>query len=364
MMKKIGILTFQRTVNYGAQFQNYALQEYLKKNNNCIVEVIDYQNEKINETEIPSSLFKKKSIKEFIKYFKCNKYHVAKWNKFEQFREEHIKYSEPCDKKGIIDISKLYDGIIVGSDQIWNTDITGEDYTYYLDFENNNNKKFSYAASFGFSEIPSKNAEKIKYLLEQFKEINLREKSALNMISDIDAKKDSVLDPTFLLTKDEWISKMKLKKDNSKNYIFVYMIDETEEIIEKIHQIADREKIEIIHIRDGFRDLKNINSIRDASPQDFLRLLYNAKYTVVGSFHGLCLSLIFEKDFYYVLNKKYNRNSRLVDLLNILKLEDRKDFSKNYKINYTNTNNILNKDIKKSKRILDGIVKEINEKEK
>ena len=66
MKKKIGILTFQRTANYGAQLQNYALQDYLQNKNDCEVEVIDYQNKRINQTEKPTSFFKKKGLKELL----------------------------------------------------------------------------------------------------------------------------------------------------------------------------------------------------------------------------------------------------------------------------------------------------------
>ena len=356
MQNKIGILTFQRTGNYGAQFQNYALQEYIKKFNNNI-EVIDYQNAKVNSVEKPSSIFKQRNIKDIIKYFKCNKYHVAKWNKFEDFRSKYISYSKICDKKNIREICEQYDGIIVGSDQIWNIDITGEDFTYYLDFELNNEKKYSYAASFGFSELPIKYKDTIISLISNFKYI-----SALQMISTIEKEKEAVLDPTFLLSKDEWITKMELKKENKKDYIFVYMIDENEKNLDKIYKLAQREDLEIIHIRDGFRDIKNINSKRDASPQEFLNLLYNAKYTVIGSFHGLCLSLIFEKNFYYILNNKYNRNSRLIDLVDIVDLKNRNDFSQKSNINYEKVNSILETKINKSKEILNSMVDEINEK--
>ena len=155
---------------------------------------------------------------------------------------------------------------------------------------------------------------------------------------------------------------MKLQKKREKDYIFVYMIDENVENLTRIYELANREKLDIIHVRDGFRELKNIKSVRDASPIEFLNLLYNAKYTVVGSFHGLCLSIIFEKDFYYVLNNKYNRNSRLIDLVNIVGLQNREDFSNKNRINYKEVHKKIEKEIDKSKQILNDMEKKINEK--
>lgn len=361
-MSKIGILTFQQTVNYGAQFQNYALQEYIKSKQEQI-ETINYQNDSIIAVEKPSSIFRQKSLKRAIKFIKCHKYHESKWDKFEAFRKKYIYLTEPCVKRSIAKTCSEFDGIIVGSDQVWNTDITNNDYTYYLDFEKDNSKKYSYAASFGYSELPNKNKQSILSYLRQFQSINLREKSALNIIKSIDCNKNAVLDPTFLLDKEEWITKLGLKKDNGRKYIFVYMVDETKENLEKIYELAKKENLEIVHIRDGFKELKNIQSIRDASPQEFLNLLYNAKYTVVGSFHGLCLSLIFNKNFYYVLNNTHNRNSRLIDLLDIVNLLDRNNF-KPKEIDYNVVNKKLEKNINDSKRILNSIIDSIEHESK
>ena len=47
MKKKIGILTFQQCINYGAILQTYALQHLLNENG-YNAEVIDYRNSVFN----------------------------------------------------------------------------------------------------------------------------------------------------------------------------------------------------------------------------------------------------------------------------------------------------------------------------
>ena len=355
-MTKIGILTFQRTVNYGAQFQNFALSEYIK-GRNVEAEVIDYHNEAIDSVEKPAPFYKKKGIKAALKAIRYGKKQREKWNKFEAFRSSHLNYSAPCNKNTIESICEAYDGIVVGSDQIWNTDITNSDYVYFLDFLKEDDKKYSYAASFGYSELPANEKKTILSLIKKFKSITLREKSAMKMLDTISKEKTCVVDPTFLLDKEEWTSKLNLKKNKrQKKYIFVYMVDENKENLEKIYELAEREQLDIIHIRDGFKNLKNIQSVRDASPEEFLNLLYGAEYVVVGSFHGLCLSLIFEKQFYYFLNKTHNRNSRLIDLLDSVGLTDRSNFMNDERIDYAEVRKTLNDNIVKSKKILDDII--------
>ena len=69
---KIGILTFQRTVNYGSNMKSYALQKYLNKlGADC--ETIDYTNEAIDKIERPIDLKSQKSIKGFAKYLLLHK---------------------------------------------------------------------------------------------------------------------------------------------------------------------------------------------------------------------------------------------------------------------------------------------------
>ena len=53
-MKKIGILTFHRSINYGAYMQCFSLAHYLeKKLPHCKVEVIDYESRIMHEHYLP-----------------------------------------------------------------------------------------------------------------------------------------------------------------------------------------------------------------------------------------------------------------------------------------------------------------------
>ena len=59
----------------------------------------------------------------------------------------------------------------------------------------------------------------------------------------------------------------------------------------------------------------------DASPEEWLRLVHNAKYVVTNSFHGTAFSIIYRKDFYLELPKF--APSRLINITSILGLSDR-----------------------------------------
>ena len=144
---KIGILTFHRVINYGAQLQAYALQNFLRINNHNAF-IVDYW---------PS--YRKNSLKYFSwKYFMSMGY-GQKWlylrsqlaffsnrkrlRNTKKFVETHMLLS---------DINK-YDTLICGSDQIWRkikfSPFYDFDATYFGQGQYNGTRVISYAASMG-----------------------------------------------------------------------------------------------------------------------------------------------------------------------------------------------------------------------
>lgn len=361
-MKKIGILTFQRTTNYGAQYQNYALQEYLKKYKDLDVSVIDYDNNTVNGIERKLKLNDQRNIKDIVKYLKNGRKKIEKWNRFESFRKEHINMSDFFDKSNINLSRDKYDYYLVGSDQVWNPYITGNDFNYFLSFENNKDKKYSYAASFGNYDYSIEIKESMKKYLSDFKRIAVREESAVDFLKSINVNESTaVIDPTFLLTQNEWNNSLKLC-DSDNKYILVYMIDDSSKNIKKIKELAKNEKLKIIYINNDFFNVVGVKNIRDCSPIQFLNYLKMSKYVITGSFHAICMSLIMQKDFYYILNKKLKRNSRIIDLMNDLNISghDITDtlINTNKKLNYDKINDLLNKKISYSKNILNEYYRE------
>lgn len=366
-MKKIGILTFQDTLNYGAQLQNFALQEYLKKIlKKCEIYVINYKNEQIDSIEKKINLYDQKKIKDFIKFVKNGKSKKKKWAEFEKFREKYINLTQTYTINNIKNIENKMDYFVAGSDQIWNTDITGNDYTYFLDFVQDKEKKHSYAASIGKLHYSNEQKDKIYKLLKNFKNITVRENSANKELTFIGIKDvNTVMDPTFLLSKEEWIKNLNLKKNKSE-YIFVYMIDEVSRNFKKIKRFADKNKLDIIYINNNFFNIRKVVNDRKASPIDFLNYIYNAKYIITGSFHAICFSLIFNKDFYYIYNKKNGRNSRIEDLMKLLKISDDSNITDTENINkvnieYSTVVKLMNEEINSSKNIIKDITKNWSE---
>ena len=107
------------------------------------------------------------------------------------------------NKENISLANNVYNSFITGSDQVWNIELCNDE-NYYLPFVKNN-KKISYAASFGNVEIIKKYSKLIENNLKSYDLVTVREKSAVTELKkyyDIDSK--NVLDPTFLLDASDW----------------------------------------------------------------------------------------------------------------------------------------------------------------
>lgn len=116
---KVAILTYHYAMNYGAEFQTYALQEYLNSLPEIDAYVLDYRG--IRPMDL-SLFFRPRSIvKHPIASYK--EYPVIKelFGKFVQFRSRYFNIQDKdVKRKDLKSISDKYDLFIVGSDQVWN----------------------------------------------------------------------------------------------------------------------------------------------------------------------------------------------------------------------------------------------------
>lgn len=358
--KKIGVLTFHKTTNYGAELQKYALQKTLK-NNGFYSEVIDYKCDAVEKRELTMDIIKiikERKLKDIIKCIVRSDSQFIRSNKFKNFANEFVYTSvDSYDKSNIKETNDKYADFIVGSDQVWNMTLTGTDYTYLLDFVDDNTKKKSYAASFGYKEIPEQYIDKNKELLNQFEVLNVREKQGKDILAKITDKNVNItIDPTLLMSEEEWNCLLEKYIPYKKDYIFVYLPEYSKEVFSNIRKLAKKEKCKIIYIHGSLRDEIGMKNLRTASPIDFLGLIKNSKYVITGSFHAICFSLIFKKEFFYTMAPFKKNNSRVENLLKMVELENRSIkncMDENIeKINYEKVSKIIAKERNESKEIL------------
>ena len=219
-MKKIGVLTIINVNNYGAELQAFALVKKLEKIgfDAEIINYLFYKNPRYKKTSISKPIKNIKTVdylKEIIypyynsiksiPYFKSKKVRDQKFLKFHQcytkMSEEYRSLNELYKKY------KDYDVYLVGSDQVWNPNSKTNLEPYLLSFVKENKIKASYASSFGVNEIDHKYHQFYNNFLKRFQQISVREKSGIDVLKSITKRKDVdwVLDPTFLLSKSDWL---------------------------------------------------------------------------------------------------------------------------------------------------------------
>lgn len=365
---KIGIITYHTTSNFGAVLQSYALQKAIEQNLNCECEVIDYRSNYLNNLYKVKKITEINSLKEFIKWIIMHKHTEKTIMNFAKFREESLKQSRNSYTRENIDqTNSIYDVFITGSDQVWNTNLNNNDTTYFLDFVDYQKIKISYAASFGSKNCSQFVDKNLSTLLKDYQIISVRENEAKELVKKKIKQNtvELVLDPTLLLSQESWdqiINKRLIKED----YIVVYKIADTPTMIDFARKLAKKEKCKVICLHNSYQRFMGIKSIVDASPYEFLNYIKYAKYVVTSSFHGICFSLIFRKNFYFELdNRKENNNSRIESLINILKLNNRKIIAGKCEdkdaIDYQIVSKKLNQEIEKSLQII-GKIGELYEK--
>lgn len=374
---KIGIVTFVKADNYGAELQAYALQEKLNKMG-YDAEVLDLEKEQGVMSSSKRNIYI--SLKNRIRYYGfwrgCNKFIQAiletlserqayknnqeqikaKHRVFEQFFEKKIKHSPEYIKLDDLANKNLpYDIYIAGSDQIWNYMQTNRLDIFFLKFANRfNARKISYAASFSVPSIPKDLENVYKPLIENLDAISVRENNALEIVSKLSRKNAvQVLDPTLLLNKSEWVNDVAKPNylSSLNKVVVIYTLSGSKYIYELAKGISKKLDADVVNIKNGFSRVKGddgIIHIMDAGPQEFISLLNKAVYIITDSFHGTAFSINFNIPFTTLLNPVSNINSRALSLLEMCKLTSRmiyddgnNAFPKTLTVDFTEANDIL-----------------------
>lgn len=320
-MMKVGIMTFQETNNYGAILQNYALQKALQKLG-AEAETIDYKSEYIAKPYRLSHL-KRKGLFGYgfgLVGYICYAFRGKNNKKF----RKNISYSKPVCYEELKSLNGTYDKFIAGSDQVWNYNLTGHDDAYCLNFVDDCSKKCSYAASLGVKEVSEEDGRWFVEKLADYNHLLVRERSAAALLTSL-LKRDvtTVLDPVFLLKKEEWneVIPERLVKEK---YIAVYQLGISKEMVQYAKETAKKYGCKLIFLPFPMIGLAKGKYHISAGAAEVLNYLYYADYVITDSFHGTALSIIFQKKFTTHIGGTHGKvNSRISDMLEMFGLSGR-----------------------------------------
>ena len=297
-MKKVGLLTFQNANNYGALLQAYALKETINKLG-CDASVINYDSKDMHLKLVQKPVFYEFAI---------------------HYLNLQGDYSDAED----IDYS-MYDLVIVGSDQVWNPEITYSDKAYFLDFLPSSIQRMSYAASIGIGgETIKQYADFFESGLKDFEKISIRESNQISFLEELTGKKiERHVDPTLLLNAEEYISGLEVPRCEQE-FIFVYSNNINSKLLDFANLLSLHWDIPIRAVSNYGTPYftNNSSSVTEVEIEKWLAQIKDAKIILTDSYHGLMFSLIFEKPFYIYTQNRANI-SRILEVLLHVGLEKR-----------------------------------------
>ncbi len=327
-MKKIGVVTWFISHNYGTNLQAYALTQTLRQLNYDVRMILPEENSEKSFKQNIFSIISKLGLKDLIIRLNLKGIQRAKLDKFirKNFSSVTIK------PKKYPEILENFPVFITGSDQIWNPNYVSP--FLLLDFAGNN-KRIAYASSIGVSSLPENKKDLYKKCLSKFKHISLREKSGCEIVKALLPSKDvkQMIDPTFLLTKSAWASfanEAIIEFNLPDKYMLVYLIGNNDFYYEYVNSIASVNNCKIIIIKSIENETFSIPGAihyKHSGPNEFVKLIMNSQCVCTDSFHACALSLNFSKQFYILKRFKdtdhLSQNARLYDLLDHYGLKDR-----------------------------------------
>ena len=332
-MKKTAIITFHNSYNCGSMLQALALQKKLEAETNTEVSIIDFSNE--GQSELYSIFERVKSVKSIVKnalFLPVYKNLVKQTGDYIKFMEyfnltdKHYTHnSELCELDG------KYDYFVCGSDQVWNIRCPDADDAYYLNFVKNG-KKIAYAPSFGGADLAkvAPNPEIYKDYINDLDYLSIRESNGKRWIKNLTGRDAALLlDPTLLLSKEEWLKYAHKDRIVKEDYIFYYAFHYSKEQNKIVKQIAKKLGLKVVSMDPKMYMLHGVFAYGvklspEYGPQAFLNLISNASMVLTRSFHGVAFSTIFEKKF-WMLGKIVNSegDDRAYSILNQLDLTER-----------------------------------------
>lgn len=344
----IGYVGWWYGKNYGSALTNFALHQYLKSKGLSVLMLEWPLKSAKDKGNIENSMSRR-------------------------LGEKYYDISIQRTYEELHDLNWFCDSFIVGSDQLWNYWSTKESgHFYFLDFVEDSKKKIAYSTSFGHPVYGAPNyiLKETAFHLGRFDYISVREKDGIDICRDklgVDAVQ--TIDPVFICEKKEYLNLIEESRlDIEEPYIFAYILSPSREKREALLAAKKKYGLNLILVLDAQEKHEENRRIMDMDEYiyddleiaDWLKLIKNCQYIITDSYHGICFSIIFEKQFACIGNIKrgISRFNTLFDLLN---LHHRMVFEpyqvlevlQKSRIEYDEIRNILNDQIVKSKKWLD-----------
>lgn len=335
----VGIVSFNiysNHLNYGTALHSWAFQQYLKKQDtpsiilNYIPRNLEYYSMKypiLNDWHFWHPIRFIKMLLNWSVGFSSN---IRKYNKFQHFFDtQYVKTTFAYNNK---QLQKMHDieehnigKWVCESDVIWKVSKVGSfDDIFFLNFPAAEGKsKIAYAPCMSTRRFTPNEVKTFLHYTEDYTAISARERKSADYLSELtgtDVK--MVLDPTLLLTEDDYSSI--IKRPAEEGYILLYncMVNDQKMVKEAEKYANDRGK-NLIEVSNWSinKVINHHKVVTDAGIEEFLGFIKNASEVITNSFHGFCFSIIFQKPMF--LFERNKADYKMENISNITGLSSR-----------------------------------------
>lgn len=327
----IGLGRYTEDLNVGTVLLTWAFQNYLKNDLDVSCEVIDYiprGRESFNYQFPFITYFKNKQKYNFIlSCLRCVSRNI-RYKKLLSFWRNKISLSE---KQYTYDdfsnrIQLDYDYIIAASDIIWSPCFNNEfDATFFGKreaFKAAGVNFIVYSTSMGNADLNENQLVDFARLTENLSAVSYRESYLFNLLSRYLSNETLswVLDPALLLNECDY-NQLGLKNLIDKPYCLIYFpFGYSKSLVHDAIRYCNQHKLKLVEISNYPWHKIKYSTFSEYDPIQFLSLFKYAKCVFTNSFHGVCFSVVFKKDFYAFSRP---RGNKVADICKRFGLEER-----------------------------------------
>jgi hypothetical protein len=381
--KRVGIISlFHENINYGGVLQAYALRKviadmgyvceqirYDLTPQNIPYESLSKKIPRLAKTHIATAIQNRKILQFVKKGFRYvfstavsiifgklyrNKRKAERRKNFKEFSRKYVPSSKIYNENTIFEAADDYDIFVTGSDQVWNPNWYSA--AFFLPFAPDDKPKIAYAASVGVDTLTEEQYAFMQPMIQRLDSISVREENAVSMLEGMTDKKiEWVLDPTLLLSSEEW-NEVAAENPVKEPYVFAYILGDRKDNQKCAKYFAKKKGLKLVTF-----PLTASRSIRQAffgdihsygGPDVWLSLIRDAEYVITDSFHAVVFSIVYRKRFVVlrrsVDGEKGSMNSRMYSLCKMFPEIEERVVSNNTEdlvdaLSYINLNNTINK---------------------
>lgn len=360
---KVSVITRHAITNYGSLLQALATQKAVESlGHTC--EIVDFVRSDESPLHLEATLLRGKPSWNG-SFLKRVAYHALRQPenltgalRFARERRKLLNLSRRYQSAGELSSDPpSADVYMTGSDQTWGPTSSGEyDPSYLLSFVPDYAPKVSYAASFG-KKVPAGELEAtFQTFLARYNAITVREDSAVQLLSAWGLRAKQVLDPTLLLSGDDW-RRFAGEESARSPYVLVYQIHSDPRVGRYAEAAAKDLGLPLVRVSAHFHQVTREGKLEYLPDvREFIRLIDGARLLVTDSFHGTAFAINLNTSFVEVL--PYNGTaSRNVSILRLSHLEDRvlkgNDFSLAERpVDFKSVNNVFSREREQSLAVL------------